>query len=118
MSSSSTNIQPLSELDLYLVEPLLTYADFKNLQVLDWWKIHSVRFPVLSCMASDLLSIPITTVATESSFSIGSRVLTKYRSCILPAHVPSIVCTRNWLKGYSDKGKFSFSRLVNISYVL
>ncbi|KAF7835544.1 zinc finger BED domain-containing protein RICESLEEPER 2-like [Senna tora] len=73
-----------SELDQYLDEAALDSDFYKDLEVLQYWKDVQKRFPHLSIMARDVLSIPITTVAFESAFSIGARVLTKYRSSILP----------------------------------
>ncbi|KAH7677493.1 Tam3-transposase (Ac family) protein [Dioscorea alata] len=94
-----------SQLDLYLEEPKLEFAYYEDLDVLEYWKNHKHRFPILALMASDVLTIPITTVASESAFSIGARVLNKYRSCTLPEKVQVLICTRNWLHGYNIDGE-------------
>ena len=94
-----------SQLDIYLEEPKLDYQHFEDMDVLTYWKDQSHRFPELALMACDVLAIPITTVASESAFSIGGRVLTKYRSSMIPDKFQALICTRNWLHGFSSTGK-------------
>ncbi|KAH0741393.1 hypothetical protein KY290_034436 [Solanum tuberosum] len=91
-----------TQLDLYLEEPNLNRKVNSDLDVLTYWKENKRRYPELSLMARDVLSIPITTVASESTFSIGGRIIGKYTSSILPANAEAKLCTTDWLCGQED----------------
>ncbi|KAL2923983.1 putative AC transposase, partial [Bienertia sinuspersici] len=49
----------------------------ENFHIIQWWKNHSSKFPVLARIAKDILAIPASTIASESTFSAGRRVLDK-----------------------------------------
>ena len=47
-------------------------------------------------MARDLLTPPASTVASESAFSIGGRVLEERRSRLSPDMLDCLMCLKDW----------------------
>ncbi|CAN1280506.1 Zinc finger BED domain-containing protein RICESLEEPER 2 [Linum perenne] len=89
-----------TELDKYLREEPDDTPDPK-FSVLDWWKLNSHCYPILSQMARDVLAVPISTVSSESAFSTGGRVLDAFRSSLTPRIVEALICTQDWLRADS-----------------
>ncbi|GKA91979.1 zinc finger BED domain-containing protein RICESLEEPER 2 [Tanacetum coccineum] len=58
---------------------------------------HGSRFPVLSIMARDLLSLQASTVASESAFSLSGRVLSIRRTKLTPASLEMCICLKDHL---------------------
>ncbi|RHN42997.1 putative HAT dimerization domain, ribonuclease H-like domain, hAT-like transposase, RNase-H [Medicago truncatula] len=95
-----------SQLDVYLDESDLGFLCNEDMDVLQWWKSNNDRYPDLSILACDLLSVPITTVASDFEFCMGSRVFNKYKDRMLPMDVETRICARSWLYNFvSDDGK-------------
>ncbi|KAK1609538.1 hypothetical protein QYE76_033211 [Lolium multiflorum] len=86
-----------SELEKYLGEDCED-IDSTNFDILAWWKTNSSRFPILAHLARDVLAIPISTLASESAFSTGGRVLDDFRTSLTPFMVEAIICTQDWLR--------------------
>ncbi|KAK9064505.1 hypothetical protein SSX86_015887 [Deinandra increscens subsp. villosa] len=90
-----------SELEVYLEEPKTLVVKDINFDVLQWWSQNCSKFPILSKMARNIFCIPITTVASESAFSAGGRILDDYRSSLTKDMVEILVCGGDWIKAAS-----------------
>ncbi|OMO81317.1 putative Zinc finger, BED-type [Corchorus olitorius] len=86
-----------SELDIYLQEEMK--QEGPAFDVLAWWKLNGPRFPILSCLARDVLVVLVSTIASESAFSTGGRVVDVYRSSLAAKMVQALICTQDWMKG-------------------
>ncbi|RZC57196.1 hypothetical protein C5167_004500 [Papaver somniferum] len=94
-----------SELETYLEEPILPTVspqDEYNFDILSWWKLSAAKYPILSKIARDVLAVPVTSVASESMFSDGGRVLTTHRALLSPELVQALLCLSDWLPGSFD----------------
>ncbi|PIA43528.1 hypothetical protein AQUCO_01900132v1 [Aquilegia coerulea] len=89
-----------NEVDVYLEEGIFMGVGEEDFDVLNWWKANTLKFPRLSKMARGILSIPVTTVASKSSFSAGHRVISDDRSSLSPETVQALLCLGNWLRVY------------------
>ena len=70
----------------------------ESFEILDWWKINSFKCPISSYYARDILVMPVSTVVSESTFSIGGRVLDPHRCSLSTRTVEALICTQNWLR--------------------
>nr|GMD96962.1 zinc finger BED domain-containing protein RICESLEEPER 2-like [Ipomoea batatas] len=60
--------------------------------------MNRIQYPILSRMAADILAIPVTSVASEATFSAGTRVIDSYRASLVPDTVQTLVCGGDWLR--------------------
>ena len=51
-------------------------------------------------MAAEILAIPLTTVASESAFSAGGRVIDPHRSSLVTKIVDMLICGADWYRHY------------------
>lgn len=86
-----------SELDQYLSESTLPPS--QEIDILKYWQSQEQRYPVLSRMAGDILAVLISTVASEFAFSIGGRVIDRFRSSLSPEIAEALITTRDWYYG-------------------
>ena len=95
-----------TELDHYLEEYVL--PDNSQFDILLWWKLNGVKYPVLQTIARDILAIPVSTVASESAFSSSGRLVSPHRNRLHPKMIEALMCARSWLWSEVKKhvGKF------------
>ncbi|KAK4344987.1 hypothetical protein RND71_035163 [Anisodus tanguticus] len=82
------------EVEHYLEDdPIPENDDF---DVLNWWK-RDQMYPTLQKIAKDILAIHVSSVASESAFSMGGRVISSHRSRLHSKTVEALMCLQNWM---------------------
>ncbi|XP_026450739.1 zinc finger BED domain-containing protein RICESLEEPER 2-like [Papaver somniferum] len=87
---------PKSELESYLLDDCETSTG--DFDILAWWQDNSTKYKVLSLTVKDILEIPVSSVASESAFSTGKRILTPWISSLSGRTVETLLCMQSWLQ--------------------
>lgn len=59
------------------------------------------------------MAVPVSTVASESAFSVGGRVLDPFRSSLSPPKVEALICSQNWLRSIHCKKPIDLRALMD-----
>ena len=57
---------------------------------------QQIKYPVLSIIARDVLTVPMSTIASKATFSAGGRVVRKKRCNLSPEAIEAVVCLKDW----------------------
>ena len=63
--------------------------------ILNWWKLNGPKFPILARMVQDILAIPTSSVASESSISKCRRVIRDTRSSLQSESVETLMFVKD-----------------------
>ena len=77
MRETEDCIDSKNEVDRYMLEPSEDPYN-ENFDILLWWKLNATKYQVLSQIARDLFAIPVSTMASESAFNTGGRILDSF----------------------------------------
>lgn len=90
VKQNQENQAKLSELDIYLKDDVCPQED--GFDILCWWSNNAHKYPIVSRIAKDVLVAPASSVALESAFSTGGRILNDHRTRLLPTTVEALIC--------------------------
>ncbi|EOA33287.1 hypothetical protein CARUB_v10019720mg [Capsella rubella] len=96
ISEVGSHQQMKSELDQYLEESLMPRS--QDFEVLGWWSLNRTKYPTLSKMAADVLSLPFCTVSPDSVFDTEVKKMDNYRSSLPHVTLEALFCAKDWFK--------------------
>ena len=64
--------------------------------ILRWWHEHKLTYPVLSIMAKDILTVPVSTISLESMFSLTGRIIEERQRRLKSKKVEWLTCIKDW----------------------
>jgi hypothetical protein len=93
-SSQLSSTTQTAAINLYLNEATIDCDNLK-FDLLGWWKVNLLCFPILAKLAQQILITPMTSIASESAFSTGGRILSDSRTQLTPTTLEALVCRQD-----------------------
>jgi hypothetical protein len=97
---------------------LVPLREGESYSVLKWWKRNTKNYPVLAKMARDFLAIPLSSVASESTFSTSDMIINQHRSSLNHETAEKLICSRDWLKEYLSEDDDNDGKEIKPDYWL
>jgi hypothetical protein len=85
------------EYSRYCAEDIVNSQYYRS-RPIDWWKTNAYRYPRLSTMAVDMLSIPSSSAESERTFSSAGLMMAPLRNRLGREIVAMGQCIRSWSK--------------------
>jgi hAT family C-terminal dimerisation region len=95
MHGKKTSETVKSELEEYLVEALNDAGLDEEFDILAWWKFKVPKYSVLSRLTRDILTVPASTMASESRFSTSGRTLSAVRNSLNDESIEALICAQD-----------------------
>jgi 16S rRNA A1518/A1519 N6-dimethyltransferase RsmA/KsgA/DIM1 with predicted DNA glycosylase/AP lyase activity len=88
----------LSELTIYLEsDNVVAYDD--DFDILSRWHEHKLTYPLLSILARDIMTVPVSTTSSESCFSLTGRIIEERRRRLGSETVEMLICVKDLEQG-------------------
>lgn len=96
---SNRNINSIidDEVNNYINEGIANVSGVScyDFDILNWWKIHQTKYPLLAQLAKFIHSIPATSAPSERLFSAAGNTVTEKRSRISPEVLHSVLLLKS-----------------------
>jgi hypothetical protein len=83
-----------SELSMYIDSDPITMFD-DDFDILSWWREYKTTYPILSILAKDVLTVPVSTISSESAFSLTGRIIEERRRSLGSSMVEVLTCLKD-----------------------
>jgi hypothetical protein len=68
----------------------------ESFSVLNWCQDHKRAYHILSILANDIMTIPASTISSESAFSLSDRLLDDRHRSLTPSHVERLSLIKDY----------------------
>ena len=93
-ATSGASLAAISELSTYLDSDIVNMFD-DDFNILHWWHEHKPSYPVLSILARDVMTVPLSTISLEFAFSTTGRIIAEWQRHLGPEMVEMLALVKD-----------------------